>query len=217
VIDDGVIMPDSKSLVILGFGGHARSVANVALSLGFQKLLFVDENARDHETFLDFKVLKQMPDDVPNDWLFMPAAGDNYKRQLQLEYILTSERELATLVSQSAIIGVGAKLSPGCFVAHFSHVGPVASIGVGCIVNTGAVVEHECVLGDYSHASVNSTVAGRSNLGSRVFLGAGATVIDGISVAADVVVGAGAVVVDSIKSAGTYVGIPARVINKTVG
>lgn len=208
-------MSESNGLVILGFGGHARSVANVALSIGFESLLFIDENARDLETFLNFRVLKHIPDDVPSDWLFMPAAGDNQKRQLQTEFILTNKRKLATLVSKSAIIGVGAKLSPGCFAAHFSHVGSMASIGVGSIVNTGAVIEHECLLGDYSHASVNSTVAGRSNLGSRVFLGAGATVIDGVSVAADTVIGAGAVVVKSIKDAGTYVGVPAKLVNKS--
>jgi len=201
-------MNNSNGLVILGFGGHARSVADVALSAGFNSLLFIDENAKEGETFLDFKVLKDFPVDIPDHWLYMPAAGDNQKRKKQVELIHLAQKSIATIVSKSATIGAGAKLSAGSFVAHHVHIGPMASIGDGCIINTGAIVEHECVIGDFTHVSVNSVLAGRSSLGKFVFLGAGVTVIDGIAIADEVTIGAGSVVVKSIESAGTYVGVP---------
>jgi sugar O-acyltransferase (sialic acid O-acetyltransferase NeuD family) len=210
-------MNKSNGLIILGFGGHARSVADVALSIGFNSLLFIDENAREGEKFLDFKVLRDFPVDIPDNWLYMPAAGDNQKRQKQVELIHSAQKAIATIVSKSATIGAGAKLSSGCFVAHHAHIGPMANIGEGCIINTGAVVEHECMVGDFTHVSVNSTLAGRSSLGKFVFLGAGAVVIDGISIADQVTIGAGGVVVKSIHKSGIYVGIPAKSINYTAG
>jgi sugar O-acyltransferase (sialic acid O-acetyltransferase NeuD family) len=208
-------MNKNNGLIILGFGGHARSIADVALSIGFKSLIFIDENAKEGETFLGFKVLRDLPEDIPDNWLFMPAAGDNQKRQNQVQFIHSIQKSIAKIISKSATVGYGAKLSAGCFVAHHAHIGPMSSIGCACIVNTGAVIEHECVVDDFSHLSVNSVLLGRSTLGKFVFLGAGTTVINGISISDQVTIGAGGVVVKSIYKSGVYVGIPAKLITSS--
>lgn len=196
-------------LVLLGFGGHARSVADVALTAGYTKLWFVDDNAAEGERFLEFPVQKFMPPD-PRDWVYVPCAGDNRRREAQIQELISANLALTTIVSPSATIGHGSAIGPGCFIGHHAHVGPLAKLGKGCIVNTGGIVEHDCAVGDCVHVSVNSILAGRSSLGDRVFLGAGAVVIDGISVTSDVTIGAGGVVAESIESPGIYAGVPAR-------
>jgi len=201
-----------QGLLILGFGGHARSVADVALAAGFQSLLFIDENARPGEHFLNHPAQREFGGELPKEWSCIAAAGDNRRRAAQIASVRSSGWPLATLIAPTATIGAGAKVAAGCFVAHHAHVGPMASVGAGTIVNTGAIVEHECVIGDYAHVSVNAVVAGRSRLGRHVFLGAGATVIDGVSVADDITIGAGGVVHASLERPGTYVGVPARLI-----
>ena len=198
-----------SSLVLLGFGGHARSVADVALIAGFDRLLFVDENAKPKETFLGFPVQRLMP--APADgWVYMPCAGDNQRRRAQIRLIADAALPLATVISRSATVGHASSIGPGCFVGHHAHVGPLAVIGSGCIINTGAVVEHDCVVGECSHVSVHSCMAGRSKLGNGVFLGAGAVVVDGVSITDNVTIGAGGVVVAAIDSPGVYVGVPVR-------
>lgn len=199
-------------LWVLGFGGHARSVADIALSCGIEKLVFLDINAREGEQFLGFDVLVRPPETLPAGWVVFPAAGDNRKRQ---EQCLDAQRmgwPLATLVAPTASIGVGSALQPGTLVAHHAHIGPMAKVGHGCIINTGAVIEHEAQIGDYCHISVNSTVAGRSHIGHTSFIGAAATIIDGIHLCDSVIIGAGGCVVSSISTPGTYVGVPARKI-----
>lgn len=203
-------MDTRHGLVIFGFGGHARSVADVALAAGCGKLLFIDENARDGETFLGHPVLRQLPGAFPEGWSCLTASGDNHTRARQIASILESRWPLATLVAPTASIGAGATIGAGSFIAHHAHIGPLAKVGTGAIVNTGAIVEHDCVIGDFVHVSVNATAAGRSRLGDFVFLGAGATVIDGASVGREITVGAGGVVIRHLEVPGTYVGIPAR-------
>lgn len=203
-------MGTGKGLLILGFGGHARSVADVALAAGFSSLLFIDDNARDGENFLGHPVQRQFSGRLPDGWQCLPASGDNIRRRQQIETIRQTGWPLATLVSPTATLGAGSSIGPGSFVAHHAHVGPMATIGTGAIINTGAAVEHECTVGDYVHVSVNATLAGRSTLGDYVFLGAGATVIDGIAIGSGITIGAGGVVVESVEQRGTYVGIPAR-------
>jgi UDP-N-acetylbacillosamine N-acetyltransferase len=199
-----------QGLLILGFGGHARSVAGVAIAAGFQALRFVDANAQDGEQFLGFPVERSYAGPLPLGWSCLPASGDNHQRQQQVRSILDAGWALETLIAPDATVSVGATIAPGCLIAHHAHIGPMASIGMGCIINTGAVVDHESTVGDYCHVSVNSTIAGRSHLDAFVFLGAGATVIDQVSIATDITIGAGGVVNSSLTTAGTYVGVPVK-------
>ena len=38
------------------------------------------------------------------------------------------------------------------------------------IINTGATVEHDCVVGDFSHVAVNATLCGAVSLGQASFV-----------------------------------------------
>jgi acetyltransferase-like isoleucine patch superfamily enzyme len=55
-----------------------------------------------------------------------------------------------------------------------------AIIGKHCIVNTGATVEHECVVSDYVHVAPNSSLCGNVKVGEGTWIGAGSTVIRNI-------------------------------------
>jgi sugar O-acyltransferase (sialic acid O-acetyltransferase NeuD family) len=188
-------------------------VADVAVAAGYRRLLFIDDHARPGECVLGHPVQRELPSTMPGDWRWIAAAGDNGLRQRQL--VATSEcaswpGALATLIAPTATIGAGARVGAGSFIAHHAHIGPLARVGAGVIVNTGAIVEHDCVVGDYAHVSVNATVAGRSRIGARCFICAGATVIDGIGIGDDITLGAGSVAIASLETAGTYVGQPAQ-------
>lgn len=196
----------------MGFGGHARTVADVALACGYVELVFVDEHARVDENFLGFPVVTNINAYAGQDWALFPASGDGRKRKIQCEVAHDLGFPLATLLSPKASIGKGAIVAPGCFVGHHAHVGPMAHIGRGCIINTGAIVEHECRVGDFCHVSVNASIAGRSQLGNYSMLGAGGTIIDQVVVCHDVVIGAGGVVTKAIENPGTYVGVPVKIV-----
>jgi sugar O-acyltransferase (sialic acid O-acetyltransferase NeuD family) len=198
----------ASNILILGFGGHARAVADIALSCGFTSLLFYDANARIGENFLGHEVVGKLPDDI--NWPCIPASGDADTRKCQLEEAIQRGWRVATLVSPHASVGPGSSIGAGTVVGHHAHVGPMARIGTGCIINTGAIVEHESVVGDFTHISLNSAIAGRSFVGRNVFIGAGATVADKVAICDGVTIGAGAVVVSSISVLGTYVGVPAK-------
>jgi sugar O-acyltransferase (sialic acid O-acetyltransferase NeuD family) len=198
-----------SGLLILGFGGHGRSVADVALAAGFTSLRFVDAAARPGEQFLSFDVVREMGT-LPTDWKWIAAAGEHVRRSAQLADPHLDPARLASVVSPHAHVSSAATIGRGTFVGHFVQVGPRASVGAGCILNNGAIVEHDCIVGDLTHVSVNATVAGATRIGARVFVGAGAVVIDSISVADDIVIGAGATVVHDLGEAGVYAGTPAR-------
>lgn len=201
---------DSKKLVILGCGGHARSVADVALSLGFLTLCFIDDNARPGESIFGYPVLSSWELISPDEWFFFPAVGDNKKRKLQLEVLEKMGWQVATLISATATVGVNSIIGKGTFIGHHGHIGPSVKIGEGCIINSGAIIEHDVSVDEFTHVSVNSTVAGSVNIGKLCFIGAGATIINNVSVRDEITVGAGACVVNNIEQSGVYVGVPAK-------
>lgn len=200
-------------LLVLGFGGHARSVADVALACGIKHLLFIEPNARAGENFLGHVVQSDWPDAAAfSDWRFLPASGSGTMREQQMRDALARGWRPATLIAPTATIGAGAQVGEGSFVAQHAHVGPMAQVGTACIVNTGAAVEHEVTVGSYSHISVRSVVAGRAKVGAFCFIGAGAIIIDKMQVADGVTLGAGGVAASHLLEAGVYVGVPARLM-----
>lgn len=202
-----------KGLLILGFGGHARSVADVALAAGIQNVLFVDANAKDGEHFMGFPVQREYLQQLPEDWLCLPASGHNQRRKLQVELAQKREWPLATLIAPTATIGVGTAIAPGCFIAQHAHVGPMTKIDIGSLINTGAIVEHDCAIGSYVHISVHATVAGNCHIGDCSFVCAGATIINNITIGHEITIGAGSVVVTDLQQPGIYIGAPARLMN----
>lgn len=204
-------MSVTDTLLIIGCGGHARSVADVAFSSGISNLAFWDVNARENETLFTFPVLSSESVLEKSNQIFC-AIGDNQERS---EYFKKfEEKNIINIISKNTYIAPSSTLGRGVFIAHGAHVGPMAVIGDNTIINTHAVIEHECNIGKHSHISVNTTITGRCTIGDFVFVGAGAVLRDKISVCSNVTIGAGSVVVKDIIEPGIYVGSPARKITK---
>jgi acetyltransferase EpsM len=85
------------------------------------------------------------------------------------------------------------------------------------IVNSAAVVEHDVLLGEFSHVSPNATLAGGARVGPMAQIGAGATVLPGKSIGARSIVGAGSVVTKDVSSDCVVAGVPAREIQQLRG
>ncbi len=196
-------------LIIHGCGGHARSVADVALATGITNLIFIDEQAKTSETIFGYKVVNTFYPDDFTQAKHIVAIGNAIKRAAIFTELVHLGYTLDNIIAPNAAFGFEARLGQGIFIAHGAHLGPLVSIGDNSIVNTHAVVEHESSIGQNCHIAVNATIAGRCVIGDNVFIGAGATVIDGICICNGAIVGAGAVIVRDITRQGTYVGIPA--------
>jgi acetyltransferase EpsM len=80
------------------------------------------------------------------------------------------------------------------------------------IVNTGAIVEHDCVLEDGSSLGPGACMAGRVQIGRGAFISTGVTLAPRVRVGAGTVVGAGSVVVADLPDGVLAYGVPARVV-----
>ena len=197
----------TDKLIIFGCGGHAKAVLDVVLYNGeYKEIIFVDENAKENETILDFPVIKNYT--ITKEDVFI-AVGNNEKRmQLGKKYY----KNLVSIVSKKAYIGKNVTIGKGVFVAHNAQVGIMSRISDFCIINSSASLVHECVLAETVFIGPNTTLCGKVHIGNNSFIGASATIIDNIKINKNITIGASTVVIKDLIKEGIYVGNPARFI-----
>ena len=87
-------------------------------------------------------------------------------------------------------------------------------VGKHSIINTGASVDHDCVLGDFVHVSPHATLCGNVSVGEGTWIGAGAVVIPGICIGKNCIIGAGSVVVKDLPDGVKAYGNPCKIVEE---
>ena len=199
-----------SDLIIIGGGGHAKSVADLAQKIGFNIIGFLDDNDAVTE-MLGFNRLGAINDceKYADSAKFVIGIGNNVVRRKIFE---TYKLEYQTLVHPSSVIGTDVVIENGAVVMAGTVINADTKIGKQAIINTGAVVEHDCIIGEFTMVAPRATVCGFSKIGNNCWLGAGCVVNNVIDICDNTTVGSGGVVVKNIVESGTYVGVPARKI-----
>jgi sugar O-acyltransferase (sialic acid O-acetyltransferase NeuD family) len=197
-------------LAILGAGGHAKVVAATATACGYELVGFLDDDSKKWTTELQ-GIPVMGPMDMALRLGFWPAiqgVGSNEMR-LQLARRFAS-LEWVSVVHPTASMHASVRIGPGTVVFAGTVLQPDSRIGAHVIINTAATVDHDCIVGDYSHLAPGVHLAGHVRVGTGVFLGIGAVVVPRVTIGDWAVVGAGAVVTRDVLDRSTVVGVPAR-------
>jgi acetyltransferase EpsM len=85
-------------------------------------------------------------------------------------------------------------------------------IGKHSIINTGACIDHDCIIGDFVHIAPNCSLAGGVSVGEGTFFGIGSSIIPNKTIGRWTNVGAGSVIITDQPDNCTTLGIPAKPI-----
>jgi sugar O-acyltransferase (sialic acid O-acetyltransferase NeuD family) len=183
--------------LIIGAGGHGRSVAEVAdLSGAFKVVGFLDDGLSVGQTMLMGSVLGSIASLVNLDNLnsyraacdqAIVAVGNNALREKLTQQLINGGFGLATVIHPRAFVSPSAEVGIGSAVMAGAIVGTEAQLGIGVIVNCGAVVDHHVKVGDFGHLGVSACMAGRSILGRNAWMQAGCALGYGVEVPAGAV------------------------------
>lgn len=185
-----------SGLLIVGAGGHGRSVAEAALlpDAGV-RLGFLDDGAfADGAKVWELPVLGPAKDFAmykPQFTHAIVAIGNNILRQRLCDELSACGFVLACVIHPRAIVSPRAQIGSGVAVMAGAIVGTEAQLGRGAIVNSGAVVDHHAQVHEFGHLGVNACMAGGSVLGARSWMKAGAAIGYGVRVPDDHVLEAG--------------------------
>ena len=198
------------NVVILGSGGHTRSIINLIDKDLYEVLGVFDDsyNLNFKDNFSGTKLIGKLKD-IPNNTKVILSVGDNMKREdFFKKYIKNifnpNLQHTFSFIEKNTIIGKSNQ-----FFAN-SYINSLVKIGDNNILNSGSIIEHESKLGNHNHISVGAIICGRVTIGNNCFIGAGAVIKDQISICDNVIIGANSLVLKDIVLPGTYIGNPVK-------
>lgn len=206
------------SAILVGAGGHAKSVIDASISNGIKIIGVIDRDPlRKNSKFGAYTVLgddNSLNAYPPESFALINGlgttkckTGDRKELFLRLKGL---GYQFITVIHKSAYVASTAVLGEGTIVLAGAIIQPDTTIGENTIINTRATIEHDSRIGAHCHIAPGAIVCGNVSIGSSTFVGAASCVIENLTVGENVIVAAGATVVSSVEKFKAVKGTPAQ-------
>jgi sugar O-acyltransferase (sialic acid O-acetyltransferase NeuD family) len=198
----------TTELLFYGAGGHAKVVIEAwVASGGTISGVFDDDAAR--TSILNFSVTGKYQSDLHRGVRMVISVGNNRIRRTLAQSVIHAfgvVKHPSVVVSPSATIGDGTVIMAGAIVSSSTYVGRHA------IVNHRSSIDHDCIVGDYTHVAPGVTICGEVTIDEGVLLGAGATILPGVRIGRWATVGAGCVIAHDVPEFAVVAGVPGKIL-----
>lgn len=200
-------------IIVLGASGHAKVCIELLREMG-EQIDYCVAIAADHPTCLDVPVLAgdehlvKLKEEGYNRAFI--AVGNNRVRLQLARQVQKMGYGLVQAISRHAILSPTVRIGQGVAIMAGAVINASTVIEDLVIVNTGAVIDHDCRIGEAAHIAPRAGLAGHVDVRRAAFLGVGVSIIPGMVIGEDVVVGAGSVVINSVFDGATVMGVPAK-------
>lgn len=212
-------MMQTMNLILVGGGGHCKSVIDVAESAGYKILGILDILENVGKKVLGYSIIGT--DDNLSDYkdcaLFIITIGHISDVSLRLKIrdkIINAGGKFATIIASTANVSKYCTIGSGTIIMHQAVVNADAKIGEGCIINTFANIEHDTIVEDFCHISTGAMINGNCIVGKGTFVGSQAVLANGVSISNGCIISAGSFVRKNILKKGIYSGNPALLKRK---
>ncbi len=202
-----------SNLYIIGAGGHAKVVGEIAELNGYNNLVFIDDDWPDKkncEHWIVESSFKNFQNKSLDTFEYIVAIGDNHQRMSVMKEMESSSGMLITLIHPSALVSKYSSIGAGTIVMANATINPFCNIGPGCIINTNSSIDHDCILESGVHISPGVHLAGQVFVSTNTWIGLGASVIQNCKIGHNVIIGAGSTVINNVSDNTKVVGSPAR-------
>lgn len=193
-----------ENIILVGFGGHARSVADAIENSGKYHIIGYTDFKESYPDFgyqylgTDERLTEIYTSGTHNAVIALGQIGRNNIRQQLYERLKNIGYALPIIIDPTAILAQHVIIEEGTFIGKGAILNSNVHIGKMCIINTGVLCEHDNVIGDFCHLAVRTVCGGMVTIGNNSFIGANTTIIQGINIGHDAIVGAGSIVLHDI-------------------
>jgi sugar O-acyltransferase (sialic acid O-acetyltransferase NeuD family) len=204
-----------KSVILIGYSGHAYVVAETVLENGFEIIGYSDKEVAQSNPFdLPYLGLESDKDFIgwSNEVSFILGIGDNKLRQSIANLIENKGKIVQRTIHKTANVSKNVEVGSGTFINKNVMVNSLAQIGKNVILNTSCIIEHECILHNAVHIGPGAVLTGNVTVGERTFVGANSVIKQGVVIGKDVIIGAGSVIIHDVADGTKVVGNPGKII-----
>ena len=144
------------------------------------------------------------------------SIGDNWIRKKESDFIKSNFPDLIFInaIHPSVHIGKNVKIGTGTIIMPKVIIGSNTKIGKNCFLGTNSILEHDCVLKDFSSTHTGVIVGGCTKIGECSNLALGVICFDRIDIGDHTVIGAGSLVNKNIPDQVIAYGFPVKVVRK---
>lgn len=189
---------EKTEILLIGGGGHCRSVIDVIESSGLFAIAgIVDKKEKVGESVLGYPIIgtdSDLPNLIkkfPNAVVTIGQIKTSGPRELVVQKLKELGATFPSIISSRAYISKHASLGEGTVVMHDTLINSNASIGSFVILNSKSLVEHDAIIEDFCHLSTGAIINGSSVLKSGSFVGSQAVIHDQVEVPTKSIIPAG--------------------------
>lgn len=171
-----------KKIVLIGGGGHCKSVIDVIEQEGqFNIVGIVDVAKLLGSEILGYPVfgtdddMAKLAEKYKNAIITVGQVKSAKLRIKLYDLAAKSGFTMPKIISPNAYVSKHSSIGNGVVVMHNAIINANSSIGDNCIINSMALVEHDCKISSHCHISTNATINGGAIVGSGSFVGSNAT------------------------------------------
>jgi sugar O-acyltransferase (sialic acid O-acetyltransferase NeuD family) len=207
-------------VVILGGAGDGSVVAETLLQArlaGSEHRLigFLNDGMERGEVIYGVPVLGRLEEwrELDSDIMFawaLQRVGLMPERVRRFDSLEIPEDRFVTVRHPQTFVSSTAEIGPGCFIASFVTVQPMARLGAFSGVRAGVSVGHHAQVGAHAYVGPNATMCGYSRIGTGACLGPNSVLIEHITLGDFSIVGIGSAVTKDVPAHGIVMGNPAK-------
>lgn len=204
-------------MILIGYSGHSYVINGILNAQGIRVTGYCDNSEKQYNPlsiqYFGTETSSSGLEAIKRDGFFISVGNNGLRNKIngnlkRYDLFPINATHPTSVIDQTSSIS-----TRGVMICTYVVINAFAKIGMGVICNTGSIIEHECVIGDFAHIGPGAILCGNVHVGENTMIGAGAVVREGIRIGKNVIVGAGSVVVNDIEDDRKVVGNPARQIN----
>ncbi len=187
-----------KKLLLVGAGGHSKSVIDVIENKNEWKIEgLVGRNLEVGKKLLGYQVIATDDDleKLRREFIYAFIAIGQIKtsdpRRLVAEKLEYLSYKLPNIISPFSVRSQRSSIGFGNFIGHGVIINNSVDIKNHCIVNSKALLEHDVIVNSFCHISTGVILNGGVEIGEGSFIGSGTIVREGIKIPPHSIISAG--------------------------
>lgn len=160
------INPDKDNLLIIGTGGYAAAIKEIAENMGcFLKISFLDNRFGEEGFTPAENVIGKIENISEYASLYryaIPSFSDGKKRLNCIKELEENCFQIPVIVSPSAYASKSAQIQKGAVIEAHSSIHQNAAVSVGAYISSGAVIGNASFVGDACFVGANAVVEANS-------------------------------------------------------
>lgn len=157
-----------EDIVLVGFGGHAKSIVDTIEQIGEYRIIgFTEKAGVIKECYRGYEVIGEdgnleniYRNGVKIAFICVGFLGKGNLRNLLYSKLKAIGFELPSIIDKTAICALDAKIEEGVYIGKGVCINSGAVVGKMSIINTRAVIEHDVTVGEFVHVAPGSVVCG---------------------------------------------------------